>query len=280
MILFKKAIPFSDYIKRQRASGLTVGFVPTMGALHNGHLTLIEACKKRADITVCSIFVNPTQFNNASDFTHYPSTIEQDIHLLIEAACDVLFFPEAAEIYPAGYVAPHYPLGKIETILEGTFRPGHFQGVCQAVDRLVSIVEPHKVYFGQKDYQQCIVIKKLLAMTGREEIELNIVPTVREETGLAMSSRNLRLTAEQRAKAAAIYDTLTFLKAHIGQTQVMELKTEGQKRLQDSGFNVDYVEIADAKTLEPVATINNTEAVALIAAAIGDVRLIDNMQLN
>jgi pantoate--beta-alanine ligase len=280
MILFKKAMPLSHYLHQVRQHRQTVGFVPTMGALHDGHLTLIEACKRKNDLTVCSIFVNPTQFNNPTDFKLYPNTIEQDLKRLLQAGCDVLFFPSKEEMYPTSVAVTHYKLGEIETILEGKYRPGHFQGVCQAVDRLLDVVAPQQVYFGQKDYQQCLVVKKLLSLTNREAITLNIIPTQREESGLAMSSRNLRLTPEHREKAKALYNTLTFLKAHIGEKPVAALKNEGMDFLKTSGFDVDYVEIGSAETLKPVDDVNGKKTVGLIAASIGGIRLIDNMLLN
>jgi len=280
MILFKKAIPLSQWLEAARKREQRIGFVPTMGALHDGHLALLHACREQSDIVVCSIFVNPTQFNNPRDYELYPNTIEKDIALLIQAGCDVLFLPSKEEMYPDHIVAKHYDLGEIETVLEGQYRPGHFQGVCQAVDRLLQIVVPHQVYFGQKDYQQCMVVKKLLALTHREIILLHIIPTQREKSGLAMSSRNLRLTPEQREKAVAIFKTLTFLKTHIAQTPIAELKEQGLDLLQRSGFKVDYVAIADAETLGPVAEVRNQKLVGLIAATLGDVRLIDNLLLN
>src|SRR6476620_9509378 len=154
MILFKKAAQLSGYLRKQKTNGLSIGFVPTMGALHSGHLSLIAASKKEQSITVCSIFVNPTQFNNPDDFKHYPVRIEEDIEQLLKSDCDILFLPSAEEIYPVGYAAKHYDLGLLETILEGHYRPGHFQGVCQVVDRLLEIIEPTSLYLGQKDYQQ------------------------------------------------------------------------------------------------------------------------------
>jgi pantoate--beta-alanine ligase len=280
MILFKKAMPLSQRLERVRKSGRRIGFVPTMGALHEGHLALLQACRKASDIVACSIFVNPTQFNNPTDYKLYPNTIENDIERLIQAECHLLFLPSKEEMYPEGAVAKHYDLGFIETILEGKYRPGHFQGVCQAVDRLLEIVQPHQIYFGQKDYQQCMVVKKLLALTGRKDISLNIVPTERDAHGLALSSRNLRLTPEQRKQAVALYKVLTFSKAHIHQKSITELKCWGMDFLKSQGFDVDYFEIADAETLLPADTIQNKKVVGLIAAAIGGVRLIDNMLLN
>ncbi len=270
----------SGYLAKGRGLGRPVGFVPTMGALHKGHIALIEACKRDGCFTVCSIFVNPVQFNNPTDFKTYPSTIGHDIELLLQSGCDVLFLPTREDVYPPGYTARHYDLGRLETILEGKHRPGHFQGVCQAVDQLVSIVAPQKMYFGQKDYQQCMVIKKLLSLTGRDAIAMNVMPTIREETGLAMSSRNLRLTTETRAEAVALYNTLTFLKAHVAQKPFDELEAGGIGILKSLGFDVDYVALADADTLEPLQEAGGKKVVGLIAATIGGVRLIDNMILN
>jgi pantoate--beta-alanine ligase len=280
MILFKKAMSFTGYLQKVRRRGQTIGFVPTMGALHNGHLALIESSKRATDVTVCSIFVNPAQFNNPTDFNLYPSTLDQDIDQLLKAGCDLLFFPAKEEMYPPDYVVPHYNLGALEMVLEGAYRPGHFQGVCQAVDRLLQLAAPHQVFFGQKDYQQCLVVKKLLALTNQQHIALNIIPTQREKNGLALSSRNLRLSSEQRQKAQALYHTLTFLKAHITEKPVPVLTAEGIDFLKSWGFDVDYVAVADAETLAPVVTVNGRKVVGLIAAAIGGVRLIDNMPLN
>lgn len=280
MILFKTAMPLSQRLERARKRGQRIGFVPTMGALHEGHLALLRACKRESDVVVCSIFVNPTQFNNPTDYKLYPNTIENDIQLLLEAGCDVLFLPAKEEIYPDGYKAKHYDLGAIETVLEGAYRPGHFQGVCQAVDCLLDIVTPHQAYFGQKDYQQCMVIKKLLALTNRQTVLLHIIPTERDKNGLALSSRNLRLTPGQCEKAVALYKTLTFSKAHIAQEPVAKVEKESRDFLKSQGFDVDYVAIADAETLQPVQEIENKKVVALIAATIGGVRLIDNLPLN
>src|SRR5215212_8351624 len=168
MIIFKTPDALSGHINQQKKSGKKIGFVPTMGALHEGHLSLIGVAKKPNDLTICSIFVNPTQFNNPEDFKLYPVTIEKDIEQLIRAGCDILFLPSVDEMYPAGHSKKHYPLGRIETILEGYYRPGHFQGVCQIVDRLLDIVRPDNLYLGQKDFQQCMVIRKLLQLLGKD----------------------------------------------------------------------------------------------------------------
>jgi pantoate--beta-alanine ligase len=280
MIIFKKARQVSEYIDQQIKEGKKIGFVPTMGALHNGHLSLIDTCKNSNDITVCSIFVNPAQFNNSDDLKNYPVTTAKDIEQLISHQCDILFLPLVKEMYPSNFVKKQYALGEIENRLEGYFRPGHFQGVCQAVDRLLQIIQPHDLYLGQKDYQQCMVIKKLLEITEREDaIKLNIVPTLRETDGLAMSSRNLRLNEEQRQLAASIFNELNFIKEHIHNRSLEELKKKAGEHLIQKGFKVDYVEIANAEDLS-VATGTSGKLVALAAATTGNVRLIDNIVLN
>ena len=280
MIIFKQVEPLNTYLQKEKQDRRTVGFVPTMGALHPGHLALIEASKKENDITVCSIFVNPTQFNNPEDFKHYPITIEKDIEQLIKSRCEVLFCPDVNEIYPSDHKKKHYALGDIETILEGFYRPGHFQGVCEVVDRLLEIVQPHNLYMGQKDIQQCMVVKKLLQLMGKEHlIELKIVPTVRESDGLAMSSRNLRLTREQRKLSTALYQALSFVKSGLHTTTFNELKRHAKDSLEQKGFQVDYLEIAETATLKTVDK-NKAGLVAIIAATIGNVRLIDNLLLD
>lgn len=280
MIIFKKAKLLSEYIDRQKKEGQKIGFVPTMGALHKGHLSLIDTCKKSNTITVCSIFVNPTQFNNPEDLKQYPITTATDIEELVNHKCNVLFLPSVEEMYPKEYAKKHYELGAIETRLEGYYRPGHFQGVCQAVDRLLEIVQPHNLYLGQKDYQQCMVIKKLLELTGKENhIKLNIVPTVRESDGLAMSSRNLRLNEEQRKLANSIFRELSIIKENIHQHSLDKLKKNASMHLTEKGFNVDYIEIANADDLS-TATSTSAKLVALAAATTGTIRLIDNLVLN
>jgi len=279
MIIFKKANQLSIYIDHQKKEGKKIGFVPTMGALHNGHLTLINTCKKSNDIAVCSIFINPTQFNNPDDLKNYPVTTSKDIEQLTGQKCDVLFLPSVDEMYPSGHVKKQYPLGNIENKLEGFFRPGHFQGVCEVVDRLLEIVQPHNLYLGQKDYQQCIIIKKLIALTGRNDINVIVAPTVREADGLAMSSRNLRLNESQRKLAASIFKELNFIKQHIHNRSFDQLKKQASEHLIENGFKVDYVEIANAIDLSPVTGTSN-KLVALIAATTGNIRLIDNLVLN
>jgi pantoate--beta-alanine ligase len=280
MIIFKKANQLSQYINLQKKEGKKIGFVPTMGALHDGHLTLIDTCKKSNDISVCSIFINPAQFNNPDDLKNYPVTTSNDVAQLISHECDVLFLPAVDEMYPSSQSKKDYQLGEIEHRLEGYYRPGHFQGVCQAVDRLLEIVQPHNLYMGQKDYQQCMIIKKLLELTGRENtINLMIVPTVREVDGLAMSSRNLRLNDEQRKLAVSIFKELSLIKKHIAEQPFDQLKKNASEHLIQKGFKVDYVEIANAVDLTPAESISDN-LVVLAAATTGSIRLIDNMLLN
>lgn len=279
MKVFKKIGDLDGFLNVKRQQELCVGFVPTMGALHSGHLSLLAESKSKCDISVVSIFVNPTQFNDKKDLEKYPRTIEKDIKILEAEGCDVLFFPGINEIYPAGEAVKYYELDELEAIFEGAFRPGHFQGVCQVVDKLFAIVKPDEVFFGQKDYQQCMVIKRLMVLTpGFQNIRMHIVPTMREASGLAMSSRNMRLSEDEKQTAAAIYQTLLFLKQHVIPGDLKGLLSAATDRLQQAGLSADYVAIADADTLEALSEWNGKRPlVALIAAFMGNVRLIDNL---
>jgi pantoate--beta-alanine ligase len=278
MIILKKAGDIINFFTTTKAKGVVTGFVPTMGALHNGHITLIKKATTENDLVICSIFVNPTQFNDPKDFEKYPVTIEQDIYLLEKAGCGVLFLPAVDEIYPGGLKTPrHFELGFLETILEGKYRPGHFQGVCQVVHRLLQIVLPEKLYLGQKDFQQCMVLKKMAA-TSFPSLKIVICPTQREADGLAMSSRNKRLNKEGRKQAVEIYSTLQFIKNNIKPGDVKHLKQTAIEYLTTEGFKVDYVEIANADTLQLLDVWDGKELiVVLIAAFVNDVRLIDNL---
>lgn len=282
MIIFKKTRDLHKWLEAQRLTGISIGFVPTMGALHTGHLSLIESSIKANPVTVCSIFVNPTQFNDPKDFEKYPITIEKDIELLANAGCDILFLPSVKEIYP-DELSPSlkYDLGYLERILEGKFRPGHFQGVCMVVHRLLEIVMPDNLYLGQKDYQQCMVIKKLIALIGLSNaILVNICPTLREPDGLAMSSRNVRLNEDERIKATAIFRNLSFIKENLTTGDLKGLKETAFRNLSEAGFNVDYIEIADANDLSIIDDWDGQKKlVALAAAFMKEVRLIDNILL-
>jgi len=279
MIIIKLANDLAIYLKQKKNEGKKIGFVPTMGALHGGHLSLISEAKENSSLVVCSIFINPTQFNNEEDYKYYPVTTEKDIRLLINYNCDILFLPGVEEIYTGTPLSKTYSLGNLENILEGLYRPGHFQGVCQVVDRLLEIVEPDILYIGQKDFQQCKVITKLVETTWKKNhIKINVVPTVREENGLAMSSRNMRLSKEQHLNAAEIYKTLFFIKKNL-HTELNQLKNTSIKKLEEKGFVVDYIEIANADDLQTAQNLNQP-LVVLIAASIDGVRLIDNVLLN
>jgi pantoate--beta-alanine ligase len=278
MILFKKGDDLNCYLKQKKKEGNQIGFVPTMGALHQGHISLIESSKRVSGITVCSIFVNPTQFNDPGDFQKYPSTIEKDIYFLENNSTDVLFLPLVEEIYQKGTEhLEHYKLGYLETILEGKFRPGHFQGVCQVMKRLIDIVQPDHLLMGQKDYQQCMVVKKLIEIMN-QPTTFHKCPTTREPDGLAMSSRNLRLSEVERSNAPAIYKALSYLKKNIHPGSLDELIAEAKNILFQSSFKIDYVEVAEAATLQMTHEYTGRQPlVALIAAFQNDVRLIDNM---
>ncbi len=279
MIIFKEAKALQHYIENQKSKGQSIGFVPTMGALHNGHISLISASKKETDITVCSIFINPTQFNDPTDFEKYPVTIKEDIALLESHQCAILFIPPVSEIYPHGTDnGGNYDLGKLEFVLEGEYRPGHFQGVCQVVERLLRLANPDVLFLGQKDFQQQLIIKNLIKIIGLL-IKVETVITLREPSGLAMSSRNMRLNDEQKKQASVIYSTLEIIKQNFRFKSFPLLESAAEKHLLKNGFEkVDYVKIVSASDLSSVNRWDGTgHLVALIAASIGGVRLIDNM---
>jgi pantoate--beta-alanine ligase len=280
MILFKHSKDLQSYLNYLANTKKTTGFVPTMGALHKGHLSLIAQSRKHADISICSIFVNPVQFNNKEDFKKYPSTIENDILLLEGAGCDIAFIPSEDEIYPGGnYNLKHYELGDLENILEGEFRPGHFQGVCLVMEKLLDIINPSVLLLGQKDYQQCLVIKRLIGLLNKP-IEVVICPILREVSGLAMSSRNQRLNEQEKKLASELYKTLVQIKENINANNFLHLKKNELTRLENLGFKVDYLELTKSNDLEIVEhCTNNENYFVLIAAFINTVRLIDNLEV-
>jgi len=282
MVIFKRTKDLKAYIDGQKAVGMRPGFVPTMGALHRGHLSLIDSARAHNSFTVCSIFVNPTQFNDKNDLARYPVTTDADIELLINAGCDVLFLPSVEEIYPDGTEGGKtFDFGYLETILEGAQRPGHFRGVGEVVARLLDIVSPASLYIGQKDYQQCMVLRKLRDIMGITDMEVVICPTAREADGLAMSSRNRRLTEPQRAIAGIIYQCLVSIESKQHSTAFAIVRKECEDLLAAKGFKPEYVALADAGDL---SLLNDYQAgrpmVALIAARLGDTRLIDNILIN
>ena len=280
MILFKRNFTLSDYLETRRKSGDRIGFVPTMGALHKGHISLIQESKRLTDITVCSIFVNPTQFNDPKDFRKYPQTIEADILLLEKNGADILFLPAVEEIYSGGLThLEHYELGELETILEGKFRPGHFQGVCQVMSRLLRAVNPDELFMGQKDYQQCLVVKRLLSLI-KSKTTFHACATLRENDGLAMSSRNRLLNAKERENAPAIHLALSGIISKLKPGNLSSLLEQAKTLLLSHGFRIDYVETADAQNLEIIHDWDGKIQLVAVAAAFQDnTRLIDNMPM-
>jgi pantoate--beta-alanine ligase len=251
-----------------------------MGALHAGHLALVERCLEACEVSVASIFVNPTQFNEASDLEKYPRTPAADPKQLSQLGCDILFQPTVDGIYPDGTQASApIDLAGLDQVLEGAFRPGHFQGVVQVVSRLLDIVNPDLLFMGQKDYQQCAIIRHLIRQQQRP-VELVVVPTVREADGLAMSSRNVRLTEKYRKIAPEIYKTLSWSQIEIGHRPIPEVETAATEHLQKIGLQPEYFAIVHAHTLQAIEDYTpDTPLVACTAAWAGDVRLIDNLIL-
>jgi pantoate--beta-alanine ligase len=281
MIIFKKTKDITEYLQKRRAGKNSIGFVPTMGALHEGHLSLLKESGKLSKITICSIFVNPAQFNNAEDLEKYPKSVSNDILLLEQNGCNVLFLPDGKEIYPDDQSKQkHFDLGYLETILEGKFRPGHFQGVSLVVEKLLRIVNPDLLFLGQKDFQQCLVIKKLAGLMNNP-FKIVICPIRREESGLAMSSRNLRLGSSDRRLASELFRTLVSIKDKLKSEDFLKLKGHAIQDLETKGFKVEYLELARKSNLEMVSHCKpEEELIILIAAFLGKVRLIDNLLIN
>jgi len=267
----------SNYLDELRSNGKSIGFVPTMGALHQGHLSLLAQSQQQTDVSVCSIFVNPTQFNDPKDLEKYPRPIESDIQKLEQAGCDVLFNPEVNEMY-AGNEQWHLDLGELEHLLEGKFRPGHYQGVTQVVFKLFDIVKPDLAFFGQKDYQQVLVIQKMVDLLHLP-VKLVMCPILRETDGLAMSSRNIHLSADDRKHALILSRTLNWLKQNFDADQIVSLTSQCEDQIKaEPGVQLEYFEIANGENLHS-ADQNSKQIVALVAAKVGNTRLIDNMIL-
>ncbi|MFC5412155.1 pantoate--beta-alanine ligase [Larkinella bovis] len=280
MQLYTTIAELRQALDSQGRAGRLVGLVPTMGALHAGHMALVDACKAQNDLTVCSIFVNPTQFNNPDDLARYPHTLEADCQLLEAAGCDFVFAPSVDEMYPSSPVLK-LNFGELETVLEGAFRPGHFNGVGIVVSKLFHIVQPDRAYFGQKDLQQVAVVKRLIRDLGFQ-LELVRMPIVREDDGLAMSSRNRNLSPAERREAPALYQVLSHARAVLQNGGTLEAaKTAVINNLQEHPvFRLEYFEIANADTLQPVEQLQAPGVTALcIAAYLGQTRLIDNLVL-
>lgn len=278
MKVFTTTREIQQYLAELRNKGLTTGFVPTMGALHQGHLSLIKQAKKDNDLVICSIFVNPTQFNDPSDLEKYPRPIAKDTLMLEQAQCDILFNPEVSEMY-ADNEQWHLALGEIEHLLEGKFRPGHYQGVTQVVYKLFKIIKPDTAYFGQKDYQQVKVITKMVELMNMP-VKLVMCPILREDDGLAMSSRNIHLTADDRQHSLVLSKTLYWAKKNFDINNIPALLDEAAARINaEYGLSLEYFEFADGETLQP-ADKSSKSIVALVAARVGKTRLIDNILIN
>ncbi|MBK9108921.1 MAG: pantoate--beta-alanine ligase [Saprospiraceae bacterium] len=280
MQVFTRIDQIRNSLHSHRENNKRITFIPTMGALHDGHMSLIRMGQQNADITVCSIFVNPTQFNNAKDLQSYPRMLEKDVKMLEAFHCDILFAPDASEVYPEGLETRlHLKLGKLDQVMEGQFRPGHFEGMLQVVKRLLDIIQPDDLIMGQKDFQQFTLVRFMLSELGIPT-KLLIAPTLREKDGLAMSSRNIRLSAEMREVAPVIFKNLEYLKSHFESMDVCDLSQEVMENLDRAGLKAEYVEIVDGDLLELVENPeNHRNIVACIAAWAGEVRLIDNLYL-
>lgn len=281
MQIFKKIEALKAFLSQKKAEGLTVGLVPTMGALHAGHISLVARCKAENQVAVSTIYVNPTQFNNPTDLEKYPRSIESDIAKLEKAGCDALFYPDNPEMYTQTSLV-RFDFGPLDKVLEGASRPGHFSGVALVVSKLFNIVGPRMAYFGQKDYQQFLVISRLVEEL-KFGVELRCMPTLREPDGLAMSSRNLRLQGEERPRAAILYQSLTFAKDALRQGISLQEVKKGVAKMWNAqhGVKLDYFEIADSKNLNFLDNVKETDStIMLIAGYVGEIRLIDNLMLD
>lgn len=280
MKIFHNKHDLHSELTQIRENKKSIGFVPTMGSLHKGHMSLIHLAKEQCDLVVCSIFVNPTQFNDQKDYLLYPKHVEKDVELLKAAACDILYLPDVKDIYPSGVSKESYPLEELGDVLEGAFRPGHFDGVIEVVKRLFNAVNPTKAYFGMKDFQQLAVIRW---MVGHLQLPVEIVsgPIIRDDSGLALSSRNERLNSEQFQSALKLSKSLFYIKNNYKNKPFIKLREKVLEDLEsDSNINIEYLEIANTHNLKVLTDFNEADSTGVfIAANVGDVRLIDNIVL-
>ena len=278
MTIIETVHSLRDVLQGKRDTGITVGFVPTMGALHEGHATLVKQCVRENDVTVVSVFVNPTQFNNPDDLRLYPRTPEEDWQLLESIGTDIVFAPTVGEMYPEPD-SRQFDFGEMGKVMEGAFRPGHFNGVAQVVSKLFEIVQPHVAYFGEKDFQQLAIVKKMVQQL-KLPVKVMGVPTVRESRGLALSSRNQRLSEEEKKNASSIYRILSesvFLMSQKSPNEVSSWVKEAINNV--PGLRVEYFVIADAYSLQPILSWKEAdEVIGCTAVYCGDVRLIDNIR--
>lgn len=280
MHLFTHLTNLKSFLEINNRLDHKIAFIPTMGALHQGHVSLIEIGKKYADVTVCSIYVNPNQFNNKNDLSNYPRSLEKDAFKLETVHCDVLFVPVDEEIYPPGLdTEVSLNLGKMDLVMEGHFRPGHFKGMLQVVKRLLDLVNPHYLIMGQKDFQQFSLVQQMINQLHLP-VKLIMAPTLRDFDGLALSSRNQRLTIKDRSISQVIYQSLLEIKSKLNLSSTEALEAEAMETLKLAGLKPEYVEIVDGYTLQKIVHPEKHEfIVACIAAWAGEVRLIDNIIL-
>lgn len=280
MEIFTKKQPLNVYLSKYKAQNKSIGFVPTMGALHEGHLSLIKKAQQKNDLVVVSIFVNPTQFDKEEDLLKYPKTLKNDIALLESVNCNVLFNPSVAEIYNTNIQATSFDFDGLEDEMEGKFRKGHFNGVGTIVKTLFEIVQPDKAYFGQKDYQQLQIVKKMVKK-HRLNVKIKGCSIHREKDGLAMSSRNARLTLAQRAAAPVIFKILKKVKRKFKVQDVAQINTWVEHQFKKQPLlELEYFNIAEEKTLQTITTKeDNKKYRAFIAVFAGNIRLIDNIRL-
>jgi len=279
MFIQKRVAHTRDWVESRKKEGLKVGFVPTMGALHSGHLSLVKRSKEETDLTVVSIFVNPKQFNDPEDLRKYPRPVESDLEMLYEGGVDLVFLPEVEDVYPPGDVNTiDFDPGPAAMTMEGKFRPGHFAGMAEVVYRLLAITTPDKLFMGQKDFQQFSIIRKLIHDFNLP-IDLVMCPTMRESNGLAMSSRNVRLSISAREKAGIIYSILNSGKELFEKGQsARQVQEYALHTLRNANFEPEYFDIVNGYTLEPVQTLPDADhVVACCAVKVEGVRLIDNM---
>jgi len=277
MITLQSVSDIEKAISVQKNAGKTIGFVPTMGALHQGHVSLVKECCAQNDVCVVSVFVNPTQFNNKEDLEKYPRDIEKDLAILKSAGAGIVFVPTVKDIYPEPDTR-QFNFDKLDKVMEGKFRPGHFNGVAQVVSRLFNIVKPDKAYFGEKDFQQLAIIRNMVTQL-KLPVEIIAMPIIREENGLAMSSRNQRLSETQKREAAVIYKTLSTSKQFTKTWTVTETIEWVINEIEKAnGLRVEYFEIVDGNSLQTISSwTETTYAVGCIAVFCGEIRLIDNI---
>ncbi|MXV38604.1 pantoate--beta-alanine ligase [Flavobacteriaceae bacterium Ap0902] len=279
MQIFDSIDSLQTWLKEIQKADKSIGFVPTMGALHEGHITLVNQSNQDNDITVCSVFVNPTQFNNPEDLDKYPRDIKKDLKLLEAANCDVVFLPTVAAMYPDGEKSEDFEFGGLENQMEGKYRPGHFDGVATIVSRFFDIVKPTKAYFGEKDFQQLRIIQELVKQKDYH-IQIIPMPIARERSGLALSSRNTRLTPTYKEAAPEIFRILNLIKDWKNDFSVNQTIIKVEEEFLKTPFELEYILICDELSLEPISNWDQSENIrAFIAAYAGDVRLIDNLKI-